>query len=104
MREVAAAFGKSPRQLERLFLETVGVPFKFFSMITRFNRTAHLIASQPQRALAEVAIEAGYADQSHMTRDFMRLAGISPGKLARDNVAFPQDRCLFERKLVLSIV
>lgn len=92
MSEVASKFGKSRRQLERLFLETVGVTFKFFCIITRLNRAADLIASQPLPGLAEIAAEAGYADQSHMTRDFTRLAGNPPGRLLRDHVAFFQDR------------
>jgi AraC-like DNA-binding protein len=92
--EVASTFGKSRRQLERLFLETVGVPSKFFSMIARRNRAANLITSQPKRTLADIATDAGYADQSHMSRDFARLAGISPGRLLRADVAFLQDSLL----------
>lgn len=91
MSDMASRFGKSRRQLERLFLETVGIPSKFFSLIVRLNRATNLITSQPRRALADIATESGYSDQSHMTRDFARLTGISPGQLMRDDVAFIQD-------------
>jgi AraC-like DNA-binding protein len=33
--------------------------------------------------LATVAFEAGYADQSHLTRECVQFAGVSPTALAR---------------------
>lgn len=86
--ELAARFGKSPRQLQRQFLETVGVTAKFFAVIARATRAAQRIANDGSASLAAVAADAGYADQSHMTRDFVRLTGASP---ARRRVAFVQD-------------
>jgi AraC-like DNA-binding protein len=86
--ELAARLGRSPRRLQRLFLETVGVTPKFFSLITRARRAAQLMAAPGRTPLADVAAQAGYADQSHMTRDFVRLAGVSP---ARWQAAFLQD-------------
>jgi len=88
--EVASQLGKSRRHLERVFRETVGIPAKLFSTIARLKHAADLIASPSGLALAEIAADAGYADQSHMTRDFARLAGTSPGRLLRDDVAFLQ--------------
>lgn len=87
--EAAAAFGKSRRQLERVFLETVGISPKLFSAIVRFRHAATLV--QRSTSLAAVAFEAGYFDQSHMSHEFRRLAGVSPAMLARGNVAFLQD-------------
>lgn len=86
--ELAARLGRSPRRLQRLFLEAVGVTPKFFSLITRARRAAQLMATPGRPSLADVAAQAGYADQSHMTRDFTRLAGASP---ARWQAAFLQD-------------
>ena len=86
--ELASRLGRSPRRLQRLFLDTVGVTPKFFSLITRARRAAQLMAMQGRASLADVAAQAGYADQSHMTRDFVRLAGASP---ARWQAAFLQD-------------
>lgn len=88
--EVVAAFGKSRRHLERVFLETVGVSPKFFSSITRFRRAAELL-HRPSASLAAVAFEAGYSDQSHMSHEFRRLANLSPLIYARSHVAFLQD-------------
>jgi AraC family transcriptional regulator len=36
-----------------------------------------------QRSLAAIALEVGFADQSHMTRAFVELLGVSPGRLRR---------------------
>jgi len=94
IREAAASFGKSRRQFERVFLQTVGVSAKFFSLITRFRRAASLIVSPAEVALAEVAAATGYADQSHMSHEFKRLINMSPAQFARDareHVAFLQD-------------
>lgn len=86
--DVASHFGKSRRQMERAFLQTVGVPLKFFCMIARLRHAARLIVQPAERSLTAVANDAGYSDQAHMTRDFTRLAGISPGQLRRDDAFF----------------
>ena len=56
--------------------------------LSRAARAAELMAVQDQASLADVAAQAGYADQSHMTRDFVRLAGAPP---RRWQAAFLQD-------------
>lgn len=86
--DVALRFGKSRRQMERVFLETVGVPLKFFCMISRLRHAAGLIVAPPARSLTTIAHDAGYSDQAHMTRDFARLAGTSPGRLRTDDAFF----------------
>jgi AraC family transcriptional regulator len=43
-----------------------------------------------ERSLAAIALEVGFADQSHMTRAFVELLGVSPGRLRRLSLdAFP---------------
>ena len=66
----------SQRQLERLFLERVGVSPKRYARLCRFERAVHL--ARGPGTLAEVASAAGYADQAHFIRDFRRLAGATP--------------------------
>lgn len=86
--DVASRFGKSRRQLERAFLQTVGVPLKFFCTISRLRHAADLIVHPRERSLTAVANDSGYSDQAHMTRDFTRLAGVSPGQLRHDGAFF----------------
>ena len=86
--DVALRFGKSRRQLERAFLQTVGVPLKFFCTLSRLRHAADLIVQPSELSLTTVAYDAGYSDQAHMTRDFTRLAGVSPGRLQPDDAFF----------------
>lgn len=85
---LARQSGPSPRQLQRQFLQAVGVTAKFFATVVRAQRAAALMSGTGHRPLADIAAAAGYADQSHMTRDFERLRGTSP---AGRRVAFVQD-------------
>ena len=59
---------------------------KAYARLLRFEHASALLerASPPSRTLADVAMEAGYYDQSHLTRDFVALAGMTPGAVAAD--------------------
>jgi AraC-like DNA-binding protein len=85
---VARHFGKSRRQLERTFAQTVGVPLKFFCTLARLRHAARLISHCSPRSLTTIACDAGYSDQAHMTRDFRRLAGVTPARLRDDDAFF----------------
>jgi AraC-like DNA-binding protein len=85
---VARRFGKSRRQIERTFLQVVGVPLKFFCTLSRLRHAAHLITQAEKRSLTAIASDAGYSDQAHMTRDFRRLAGATPAQLRNDDAFF----------------
>jgi AraC-like DNA-binding protein len=82
--ELADALGISGRQLRRRFHQAVGYGPKTLDRILRFRR---LVAqaqavSDGEVDLARLAADLGYADQAHMTRDSVRLAGIPPAQLA----------------------
>jgi len=83
--DIAHRFGKSRRQIERTFPRIVGIPLKFFCTITRLRHAASLIARCDGRSLTAIAMDTGYSDQAHMTRDFRRLTGATPGRLAQDD-------------------
>ncbi|MCC5811613.1 MAG: AraC family transcriptional regulator [Ectothiorhodospiraceae bacterium] len=90
IRALVECYGGSRRQFERVFLQTTGVSAKRFSMITRFQHARDLLAGD-KPSLADIAAISGYADQSHMNRDFRRLAAVPPGRYLRSGVAFVQD-------------
>ena len=52
------------------------------------RHAADLIVHPASRSLTAAAHDAGYSDQAHMTRDFTRLAGVSPGQLRVDDAFF----------------
>jgi AraC-like DNA-binding protein len=66
------------RQFRRSCLLVSGLSPKQLSSILRFRRAYQLIDEGPSCCLADVAIEAGYFDQSHFCREFRRYAGIAP--------------------------
>jgi AraC-like DNA-binding protein len=79
----AAATGADPnlgaRQLRRRFADAVGYGPKTLQRILRFQR--FLALAQTGSDLARVALEAGYADQAHLTRECSRLSGLPPAAL-----------------------
>lgn len=92
---LAARLNLSRRQLERDFVEWVGVPPKVFMGIRRSQRAMALLSRPPLASpLADIALAAGYADQSHMTRELKRYLGITPGapRLPGHDVAFIQEQ------------
>ncbi|WP_257388137.1 AraC family transcriptional regulator [Tahibacter caeni] len=77
--ELAAASGLAPRSLRRHLAEAVGLSYKTFASVLRFQRTMRLLAQQPAPSLGQAALEGGYSDQAHMTREFRRHGGFTPG-------------------------
>jgi AraC-like DNA-binding protein len=78
--ELAAEAGMSRFQLLRNFAQALGLPPHAYRMQRRVVLARQLIARGT--ALAETAAAAGFADQSHMTRAFVRLLGVTPANYA----------------------
>jgi AraC-like DNA-binding protein len=74
------ALGIGDRQLRRRFLDAVGYGPKTLERILRFQRFLAL-AARSTDDLARLALDAGYADQAHLTRECTRLAGLPPAAL-----------------------
>lgn len=77
---VAAELGVSARQLHRRVSDAVGYGPKMLQRVLRFR---HLQAL-PLAPLVELALDAGYADQAHMTAEVTQLAGVSPVRFLKD--------------------
>ncbi|HYZ28507.1 MAG TPA: DUF6597 domain-containing transcriptional factor, partial [Thermoleophilaceae bacterium] len=78
--EVATRAFVSERELQRRFTEHVGYGPKTLQRVLRFQRFLQYI-SGPRAELAGAAALAGYTDQSHLTRETRRLAGLTPSRL-----------------------
>lgn len=76
---IARATGFSERQLHRVCVDSFGYGLAMLRRVRRFQRASAAIATGVP--LAEVASWCGYADQSHMTREFAALAGRRPSEL-----------------------
>jgi AraC-like DNA-binding protein len=77
VQDLATEVQLSPRQLRSLMVAELGLSPKELCRLFRFDRVIAGLA-QGGMSLAEVAAEAGYADQSHLTREFRQMAGCSP--------------------------
>ncbi|MER7209466.1 helix-turn-helix domain-containing protein [Streptosporangium sp. NPDC000239] len=90
---LAAEVGWSRKRLWSRFRSQLGLPPKRAVRLVRFDHAAHrLVAGE---GAAQVAADAGYADQSHLHRDVMAFTGTTPATvagepfLAVDDIAWP---------------
>lgn len=81
--EIAACAGLSARRFIALFDAQVGLTPKLFARVRRFQRLLQLAHPQPAPAWTQLALDCGYFDQAHLSRDFGEFAGLSPGAYAR---------------------
>jgi AraC-like DNA-binding protein len=83
VRQLAEELGVTPRHLHRRFCAGLGYGPKIFQRILRFQRLLHMTdgVSPDAHALGRLAVEMGYADQPHMTREFQQLARGTPAEL-----------------------
>jgi AraC-like DNA-binding protein len=92
---LVAEIGWSRKRLWSRFRAQVGLTPKRVAQLIRFDHAAHRLAAGHSAAL--VAAESGYADQSHLHRDVMAFAGMTPAAvavspfLAVDDVAWPPE-------------
>ncbi|KZZ41550.1 hypothetical protein A3759_15300 [Thalassolituus sp. HI0120] len=80
--ELSDKIGMSQRQIERLFKLRLGITAKNYQRIIRIRKAIRFIQANSQMPLADVAVELGFSDQAHMTREFKAIAKITPGKLS----------------------
>lgn len=69
----------SVRTVQRRFKKATGMSANALFQIERSQKALHLL--QSDLSLAEVAYEAGYADQAHFTRSLKHLMGQTPAQL-----------------------
>ena len=93
---LASHLALSASQLRRRCLHAVGVSPKVLQRTLRFQgflalAQAAVTATGRRGAdgMAGLAIDAGYADQAHLSRECLRLTGLTPRQLLGDSI----DRC-----------
>lgn len=92
--QLARASGASPRHLTRLFRRWTGLSPKRLARFTRFQAMLQHMEVSSHEGLAQTAAELGYFDQSHLSRDAVRLSGMSPMRIGRRHMAdFSKTRC-----------
>jgi AraC family transcriptional regulator len=81
LNDMAESVHLSPFHLARLFKQALGISPHQYLIQVRVNSARSLLsAGSGERSLAEVASAVGFADQSHLTRHFKRITGVTPSQ------------------------
>jgi len=83
IRRIAGEVGWSHRHLIAKFRQQVGLRPKTAARLVRFEGVWRRLEQRKPLDWADIARDAGYADQAHLIRDFREFAGITPAELAR---------------------
>ena len=76
---LADEIGWSRRHFISRFREQVGLAPKATARVLRFNRVCGLLQQRrPGTTITDIAMACGYADHSHLTREFQHMAGCTP--------------------------
>ena len=78
--ELSRLTGLSGFHLTRVFRRSLGLPPHAYQAQLRVRLAKSLL--REGRGIAEVAADVGFSDQSHLTRQFKRLVGVTPAKYA----------------------
>jgi AraC-like DNA-binding protein len=78
VRRVVKASGYSHRQFIALFSRAVGLTPKLYCRVIRFQNALKDTAANPSVSWVDLAVDVGYSDQPHFTREFREFAGLTP--------------------------
>lgn len=76
--EVRAETGYGAKRFIALFRDSVGLTPKLYCRVRRFQDAIERLARGEAVEWAEVAADAGFADQPHLNREFRAFAGLTP--------------------------
>jgi AraC family transcriptional regulator len=82
--EIAAVAGLSVSHFKSLFRESMGLPVHQYLIRRRVAR-AQTLLGEGKMSISQIAVETGFAHQSHLARHTRRLLGVSP-KALRDTL------------------
>jgi AraC-like DNA-binding protein len=78
LREVAAAVGVGERRLQQIFQAQVGLSPRAANRLARLHGLLRALRARPIPGWAQLALDAGYCDQSHLANEFRALCGLTP--------------------------
>jgi AraC family transcriptional regulator len=78
LEQMAAVVHLSPYHFARQFKAATGLPPHQYVIARRVERAQRLLRADGELGLAEVALHAGFPDQSHFSFDFKRIVGVTP--------------------------
>ena len=81
MAGLADQLGLSERTLRRRCMDAFGYGLKTLDRIMRFQRFFSLAIQSADHRLVDLALQAGFADQAHLTREVQGLGGMTAGQM-----------------------
>jgi AraC-like DNA-binding protein len=81
--DIARECGMSARHFRRSVRQVSGLTPKTIQRVGRLHRALDLARVSPSISLGEIAVTAGFADQSHFARDAHSLAELTPRQLVQ---------------------
>ncbi|AWM80296.1 AraC family transcriptional regulator [Gammaproteobacteria bacterium ESL0073] len=78
--DIESLTGFSTRYIYKTFTDQFGISPKFYCLTLRFQNALLKLLYNDSVTLTELAIDLGYADQSHFLREFKKFAAVSPKK------------------------
>jgi AraC family transcriptional regulator len=83
-RDLSAVAQRSPAHFSRSFKRAFGEPPHAYVIKRRLERACHLMVTTSE-SLSQIALSAGFSDQSHLCRLFQRAFGQSPSTWRREH-------------------
>ena len=87
LEEMAAQVHLGPDHFARQFKAATGLAPHQFVIARRIERAQQLLARRQEVSLAEVALSAGFSDQSQLCFHFKRIVGVTPGQFRASKTA-----------------
>ena len=82
--DIAAAVELSQSHFARAFKSTLGISPMAYVTARRVERAKCMLIDSAE-SLADIALSCGFADQSHLNRQFHRAMGVTPGRWRRSS-------------------
>ena len=86
LKELSQVVNLNPFYLLRAFRKGMGLPPHEYLTQVRVNRAMELLSAG--LPIAEVALETGFVDQSHLTSRFKRIVGVTPKRFAAGSISY----------------
>ena len=83
--ELASVANLSPSRFTRVFRQETGLSPHQYLIQARIEQAKHLLKSGGDISIGSIAHQVGFADQSHFTRHFKRIVGVTPKVVWQDS-------------------
>jgi AraC-like DNA-binding protein len=92
-REVASTIGLGERRLQQLFDTHIGLSPSAWRRLARMHGCLRALRQHPQTEWAELALNAGFYDQSHVANEFQAPCGFTPTEFRRQTISGSSRSC-----------